>query len=78
MIESDVERLARIESQLKYLTDALELEQETRKALSKELTIATKKLNNAESWGRGMLWTLIALGGIASQINTFIAWIKKF
>ena len=74
---SNIERIAQLETKIEALSEDLRSERDEFKALKAEFAATQKKIARAETWGRATIWTLIAVSGFLTQLQGFIAWIRK-
>ena len=80
----DRERMARIEAEFSHLKTMYVKQAEKIDSLRSELKMAKSEMsetkntiNKAQHWGRAVLWTTVALIGVASQFNSLVTWIKR-
>ena len=74
---NDTEKIIVLEQQLKYVLERMEKKDLEIAAFHEEFDTTKKKINNAEAWGRGVIWAVLGIGAFMSQWGTLIAFVKK-
>ncbi len=74
---SEEERLIRLEERINNMKERETKLEHDLDALKKELRSTNKKINTAESWGRAIIYSGIAIGGLLTQVQSIADWLKK-
>ena len=75
-MESETHRVFLLELQMQDLQRRQEREIQDLRDLRSVMEATARRVHTAESWGRGVIWTTIALGGFATQFTEIVTWLK--
>ena len=76
-MNDEASRLYRLELQVTELQRQVSDERTELRDLRAVMDGTAKRINTAESWGRAVIWTTIALGGFATQFTEILTWLKR-
>jgi len=74
---ADTDRILRLELQIVELTRDLEAECKLVKELREHINTTEKRINRAETFGRAVVWSTIAVGGFVTQFDWILEWLRE-